>query len=77
MSEQIIQRIHETRRHPLPHRRKGYTQRPASAGTSCDREYDDGSLGEIFIDMHKEGQAFRSLMNNLPLPSRWACNGAA
>ena len=30
-------------------------------------EYDDGSLGEIFIDMHKEGAAFRSLMNNFAI----------
>ena len=27
-------------------------------------EYEDGELGEIFLDMHKEGAAFRSLMNN-------------
>ena len=27
----------------------------------------DGSLGEIFIDMHKEGAAFRSLMNNFAI----------
>ena len=77
MSEQIIQRIHETRRHPLPHRRKGYTQKASVGGHKVylrTGEYDDGSLGEIFIDMHKEGQAFRSLMNNFALPSRWACS---
>jgi ribonucleoside-diphosphate reductase alpha chain len=30
-------------------------------------EYDDGELGEIFVDMHKEGAAFRSLMNNFAI----------
>lgn len=70
MSEQIIQRIHETRRHPLPHRRKGYTQKASVGGHKVylrTGEYDDGSLGEIFIDMHKEGAAFRSLMNNFAI----------
>ena len=30
-------------------------------------EYENGSVGEIFIDMHKEGAAFRSLMNNFAI----------
>ncbi len=30
-------------------------------------EYESGELGEIFIDMHKEGAAFRSLMNNFAI----------
>jgi ribonucleoside-diphosphate reductase alpha chain len=53
-------------RHRLPKKRKGFTQEAAVAGHKIflrTGEYDDGSLGEIFIDMHKEGAAFRSLMN--------------
>ncbi|HAM46857.1 MAG TPA: vitamin B12-dependent ribonucleotide reductase [Alphaproteobacteria bacterium] len=51
----------------LPHRRKGYTQKAVVGGHKVylrTGEYEDGSLGEIFVDMHKEGAAFRSLMNN-------------
>ncbi|MEQ1888276.1 MAG: vitamin B12-dependent ribonucleotide reductase [Alphaproteobacteria bacterium] len=54
-------------RHRLPHRRKGYTQKATVGGHKVylrTGEYEDGKLGEIFIDMHKEGAAFRSLMNN-------------
>ncbi|WP_040667960.1 TSCPD domain-containing protein, partial [Nitrolancea hollandica] len=46
--------------------RRGFTQEGRLAGHKIylrTGEYDDGSLGEIFIDMHKEGAAFRSLMN--------------
>ncbi|MBV9945418.1 MAG: vitamin B12-dependent ribonucleotide reductase, partial [Myxococcales bacterium] len=50
----------------LPKRRHGYTQEARVGGHKIflrTGEYDDGQLGEIFIDMHKEGAAFRSLMN--------------
>ncbi len=50
----------------LPKRRKGYTQEARVGGHKIflrTGEYEAGSLGEIFIDMHKEGAAFRSLMN--------------
>jgi ribonucleoside-diphosphate reductase alpha chain len=53
-------------RHRLPKKRRGFTQEAAVGGHKIflrTGEYDDGSLGEIFIDMHKEGAAFRSLMN--------------
>lgn len=53
-------------RHRLPHRRTGFTQEARIGGHKVflrTGEYEDGSLGEIFIDMHKEGAAFRSLMN--------------
>jgi ribonucleoside-diphosphate reductase alpha chain len=53
-------------RHRLPKKRKGFTQEARVGGHKVflrTGEYDDGSLGEIFIDMHKEGAAFRSLMN--------------
>jgi ribonucleoside-diphosphate reductase alpha chain len=55
-----------TIRHRLPKKRRGYTQEARVGGHKVflrTGEYDDGSLGEIFIDMHKEGAAFRSLMN--------------
>ena len=54
------------KRHLLPNRRRGYTQKAKIGGHSVflrTGEYEDGSLGEIFLDMHKEGAAFRSLLN--------------
>ncbi len=70
--EKIVERVVErdrTRR-KLPDRRKGYIQKAAVGGHKVyihTGEYDDGELGEIFIDMHKEGAAFRSLMNNFAI----------
>jgi ribonucleoside-diphosphate reductase alpha chain len=60
-------------------RRKGYTQKAIVGGHKVylrTGEYDDGRIGEIFIDMHKEGAAFRSLMNNFAIASRSACSTA-
>jgi ribonucleoside-diphosphate reductase alpha chain len=57
-------------RRRLPHKRKGYTQKASIAGHNVylrTGHYDDGSLGEIFVDMHKEGASFRSLMNNFAI----------
>ena len=57
-------------RRRLPDRRKGYIQKATVGGHKVylhTGEYDDGELGEIFIDMHKEGAAFRSLMNNFAI----------
>src|SRR5262249_13336876 len=54
----------------LPDRRKGYTQKGIVGGHKVylrTGEYEDGRLAEIFIDMHKEGSAFRSLMNNFAI----------
>jgi ribonucleoside-diphosphate reductase alpha chain len=69
--ERIVERRIEVERAPtrrkLPDRRKGYIQKASVGGHKVylhTGEYDDGELGEIFIDMHKEGAAFRSLMNN-------------
>ena len=59
---------HQRRR--LPERRKGYIQKSVVGGHKVylhTGEYDDGELGEIFIDLHKEGAAFRSLMNNFAI----------
>jgi ribonucleoside-diphosphate reductase alpha chain len=57
-------------RYRLPNRRKGYTQKAVVGGHKVylrTGEYQDGRLGEIFIDMHKEGAAFRSLMNSFAI----------
>jgi|TARA_R110002124_G_scaffold105164_3_gene255881 ribonucleoside-diphosphate reductase alpha chain len=66
--ERIVERAQERRR--PPNRRKGYIQK-ASIGDHKvylhTGEYSDGKLAEIFIDMHKEGAAFRSLMNNFAI----------
>ncbi|MCJ2015490.1 vitamin B12-dependent ribonucleotide reductase [Methylobacterium sp. J-076] len=69
--ERVIERVERIRsREKLPGRRKGYTQKAVVGGHKVylrTGEYDDGRLGEIFIDMHKEGAAFRSLMNNFAI----------
>ncbi|MEH3145693.1 MAG: vitamin B12-dependent ribonucleotide reductase [Methylobacterium frigidaeris] len=69
--ERVIERIERIRsREKMPDRRKGYTQKAVVGGHKVylrTGEYDDGRLGEIFIDMHKEGAAFRSLMNNFAI----------
>ncbi|MDR0377499.1 MAG: adenosylcobalamin-dependent ribonucleoside-diphosphate reductase [Spirochaetaceae bacterium] len=57
-------------RRPLPNRRNGYTQKAKIGGHSIfirTGEYADGALGEIFLDMHKEGAAFRSLLNSFAI----------
>ncbi|MCL2043328.1 MAG: adenosylcobalamin-dependent ribonucleoside-diphosphate reductase [Treponema sp.] len=58
------------KRRTLPSRRMGYTQKAKIGGHSIyirTGEYDDGSLGEIFLDMHREGAAFRSLLNSFAI----------
>lgn len=76
IAERIVERVIEREverqvdRHKLPHRRKGYTQKAIVGGHKVyirTGEYDDGSIGEVFLDMHKEGAAFRSLMNNFAI----------
>jgi ribonucleoside-diphosphate reductase alpha chain len=60
------QAIERGKHRPLPNKRKGYTQKATIGGHKLyirTGEYEDGTLGEIFLDMHKEGAAFRSLMN--------------
>jgi ribonucleoside-diphosphate reductase alpha chain len=71
-AERIIERIIERarEREKLPARRKSYIQKATVGGHKVylhTGEYEDGRLGEIFIDMHKEGAAFRSLMNNFAI----------
>ncbi len=72
IAEKIVERIIERdrSREKLPGRRKGYTQKASVGGHKVyltTGEYEDGRIGEIFIDMHKEGAAFRSLMNNFAI----------
>ena len=67
--ERVIERVSAERR-KLPGRRKGYTQKAVVGGHKVylrTGEYENGSIGEIFLDMHKEGAAFRSLMNNFAI----------
>ncbi len=69
--ERIVERVVATReREKMPDRRKGYTQKAVVGGHKVylrTGEYDDGRFGEIFIDMHKEGAAFRAMMNNFAI----------
>jgi ribonucleoside-diphosphate reductase alpha chain len=65
--EHSRQPAHAARRRELPPRRAGYTQKAAVGGHRLflrTGEYDDGALGEMFIALHKEGAAFRGLMDN-------------
>jgi len=68
--ERIVEKVAIAERMRLPNRRKGYTQKANVGGHKVylrTGEYEDGRIGEIFIDMHKEGAAFRSLMNNFAI----------
>ena len=72
VTERIVETFIERERirRRLPDRRKGYIQKATVGGHKVylhTGEYDDGQLGEVFIDMHKEGAAFRSLMNNFAI----------
>ena len=73
ITEKIVERVVERlyrEREKLPNRRKGYTQKAVVGGHKVylrTGEFDDGRLGEIFIDMHKEGAAFRAMMNNFAI----------
>jgi len=74
LAEKIVEKIivREVRkgREKLPDRRKGYTQKAVVGGHKVylrTGEYENGSIGEIFIDMHKEGAGFRAMMNNFAI----------
>jgi len=65
VAERLVHRYIAKRRR-LPDRRAGYTQKAKIGGHTVylrTGEYSDGTIGELFLDMHKEGAAFRSLMN--------------
>jgi ribonucleoside-diphosphate reductase alpha chain len=66
----IVKEVIKSHREKMPQRRKGYTQKANVGGHKVylrTGEYTDGSLGEIFIDMHKEGAGFRAMMNNFAI----------
>ncbi len=66
----VIKEVVRSHRDKLPERRKGYTQKAIVGGHKVylrTGEYKDGALGEIFIDMHKEGAGFRAMMNNFAI----------
>ena len=66
----VVKEIVRRHREKLPERRKGYTQKAIVGGHKVylrTGEYSDGALGEIFIDMHKEGAGFRAMMNNFAI----------
>ena len=68
--EKIIVKEVAQGREKMPERRRGYTQKAIVGGHKVylrTGEYSDGSLGEIFIDMHKEGAGFRAMMNNFAI----------
>src|ERR1700704_1734338 len=75
LSEKVVERLVERivvmrEREKMPDRRKGYTQKAVVGGHKVylrTGEYDDGRIGEIFIDMHKEGAALRSIINNFAI----------
>jgi len=66
----IVKEVMKSHREKMPQRRKGYTQKAMVGGHKVylrTGEYEDGNLGEIFIDMHKEGAGFRAMMNNFAI----------
>ncbi len=68
--EKIVLKEVARGREKLPERRKGYTQKAIVGGHKVylrTGEYEGGALGEIFIDMHKEGAGFRAMMNNFAI----------
>ncbi len=76
LAEKIVEKViikevvREQERTRMPERRKGYTQKAVVGGHKVylrTGEYEDGQLGEIFIDMHKEGAGFRAMMNNFAI----------
>jgi ribonucleoside-diphosphate reductase alpha chain len=67
--ERVVERLYRDQE-KLPSRRKGYTQKAKIGGNTIflrTGEYDDGRLGEIFIDMNKEGATLRALLNNFAI----------
>jgi len=66
----VVREVVRSQRRKLPERRKGYTQKAIVGGHKVylrTGEYQDGQIGEIFIDMHKEGAGFRAMMNNFAI----------
>ncbi len=82
VAERIVERIvekHIREQEKLPSRRKGYTQKAKVGGHTIflrTGEYEDGRLGEIFIDMNKEARRSARSSTTSPSRSRWACSTA-
>ena len=65
LARKVVTRYIAQRRR-LPNKRGGYIQKAKIGGHNVylhTGEYEDGTLGEIFLDMHKEGAAFKALTN--------------
>ncbi len=75
LAEKVVEKVIvkervRSHREKMPERRKGYTQKAIVGGHKVylrTGEYAGGNLGEIFIDMHKEGAGFRAMMNNFAI----------
>ncbi len=75
MKENIITNINKTneksgKRFSMPDRRKGYIQKATIGDHKVylhTGEYEDGKIGEIFIDTSKEGELVKALMNNFAI----------
>jgi len=66
VAQAMTQQVVRVYRRKMPNRRGGYTQAASIGGTKLylrTGEYEDGTLGEIFLDIHKEGAAFRAVLN--------------
>jgi len=66
----IVKELIKSHREKMPQRRKGYTQKAIVGGHKVylrTGEYEDGNLGEIFIDMHFRSAGFRAMMNNFAI----------
>lgn len=67
INNRIVEKVyHRAERRRLPKRRHGFVREATVGGHKVfirTGEYEDGSLGEIFIDMYKEGASFKGLMN--------------
>lgn len=69
-SSLVIENKAFSERRKMPDRRKGYIQKAMIGDHKVYLhigEYDDGRVGEIFIDTNKEGELVRSLMNNFAI----------
>ncbi|MDR1840413.1 MAG: adenosylcobalamin-dependent ribonucleoside-diphosphate reductase [Holophagales bacterium] len=66
LAKALTQKVVRVYRRKMPDRRAGYTQSATIGGTKLylrTGEYEDGALGEIFLDLHKEGAGFRAVLN--------------
>jgi len=72
INEKFTKNLHENvgKRFSMPDRRKGYIQKSSVGDHKVylhTGEYEDGKIGEIFIDTSKEGELVKALMNNFAI----------